>query len=75
MTSVEKELPSGKNVCCGGTVATPGALELRWIVMPLAGAGPERAITKESCVAPTIVMLGGLKVRVAVTWAATLAVV
>jgi hypothetical protein len=73
MTSVVKLLPSGKKVRVEGTRATPGLLELRVIVRPVGGAAAERATNRFCVVVPTIVRLGGKKVRLAVTVTAAVA--
>jgi hypothetical protein len=71
---VEGNPPFGRNVNgCAGTVATAVLLELTVTGIPPTGALPE-SVTVKFCVAvPTTDRLGGLKLRVAVTCAGTVA--
>ena len=56
--------PAGK-VTVGGTLATPGLLELRVMVRPVDGAAAERFSTAFTVAAPVIVRVGGTKATVA----------
>ena len=56
-----------------GTVATLGALELKLIVKPLAGAAPDRFNVRLCVTSPVMVTVGGAKLMVAFTWTVALA--
>ena len=68
LTTIATLVAPAANVTVGGTVATAELLELRLIVKPPAGAGPER-FNPMFCVEPlTMFRVCWEKLTVAVTW-------
>jgi hypothetical protein len=63
----------GPNVAVAGTAPTPVTVELRFTVIPDAGAGPDRVNVRVCEPAPVKVYVEGLKASVADTWAAPMA--